>query len=82
MAYKLQISEPKLNLNFNVKYENLSKYERPDVEAKAPDGTIVKERTTYQGQVLGPGSTNRQCGYGYRTKHMAQFQGSHHQPTP
>ena len=60
MAYKLAISEPKLNLTFWVKYENLSKYERPEVEAKAPDGTLVKERTTYQGQVLGPGATNRQ----------------------
>ena len=60
MAYKLQISEPNLNLNFHVKYENLSRYERPEVEAKAPNGAIVKDRTTYQGQVLGPGATNRQ----------------------
>lgn len=60
MAYKLQIVEAKLGLNFNVKYENLSKLERPEVEAKAPDGSIVKERTTYQGQVLVPGSTQRQ----------------------
>ena len=60
MAYKLQINEPTMNLNFHVKYENLAKDERPDVEAKAPDGTIVKERSTYQGQVLAPGSTQRQ----------------------
>ncbi len=60
MAYKLQIVEDKLGLNFNVKYENLSKLERPEVEAKAPDGSLVKERTTYQGTVLAPGSTQRQ----------------------
>lgn len=60
MAYKLQIVEDKQGLNFNVKYENLSKFERPEVEAKAPDGSIVKERTTYQGQVLGQGATQRQ----------------------
>lgn len=60
MAYKLQIVEDKINLNFAVKYENLSKFERPEVEAKAPDGSIVKERTTYQGQVLGQGATQRQ----------------------
>jgi hypothetical protein len=60
MAYKLQVVEDKLGINFQCKYENLSKYERPEVEAKAPDGTIVKERTTYQGAVLPAGSTNRQ----------------------
>ena len=60
MAYKLQIVEDKMGLNFNVKYSNLSKYKRPDIEAKAPNGSIVKEHTTYQGQVLGPGATNRQ----------------------
>ncbi len=60
MAYKLNISEPKLGINCQVRYENLSKLERPEIIAKAPDGTVVKERTTYQGQVLGPGSTQRQ----------------------
>lgn len=60
MAYKLQVIEDKLGLNFNIKYENLSKVERPPVEAKAPDGSIVKECTVYQGAVLAPGSTNRQ----------------------
>lgn len=60
MAYRLQIVEDKLGLNFNVRYENLSKLERPEVEAKAPDGSLVKERTTYQGTVLVPGSTQRQ----------------------
>jgi len=60
MAYKLQIVEDKMGLNFNVKYGNLAKNKRPDIEAKAPNGKIVKERSTYQGQVLGPGATNRQ----------------------
>lgn len=60
MAFKLQIVENKLGLNFQVKYENLAKLERPEIEAKAPDGSVVKERTVYQGNVLGPGATNRQ----------------------
>lgn len=60
MAYKLQVVEDNMGLNFNVKYQNLSKYKSPDVEAREPGGNIVKERTTYQGQVLGPGATNRQ----------------------
>ncbi len=60
MAYRLTCTEPTMGLTFQVRYENLSKLERPEVEAKTPDGSIVKERTTYQGQVLGPGSTQRQ----------------------
>ena len=60
MAYKLQVVENKMGINFNVKYQNLSRYKRPEVEAKAPDGSVVKERTTYQGAVLGKGATNRQ----------------------
>jgi hypothetical protein len=60
MAYKLKIVENAMGINFDCKYENLSKHVRPDVEAKAPDGSIVKEKTTFQGQVLGPGATNRQ----------------------
>jgi len=57
MAYKLQIAGPEGN--FNVKYEKLDKQSKPEVVAKAPDGSIVKERTIYQGQVLGPGATQR-----------------------
>jgi len=57
MAYKLQIVGP--DVNFNVKYEKLDKASRPDVVAKAPDGSVVKERTIYQGQVLTPGSTQK-----------------------
>jgi len=60
MAYKLQVVEDKMGLNFNIKYSNLAKDIRPEIEAKTSNGTIVKERSTYQGQVLGPGSTNRQ----------------------
>ena len=60
MAYKLQIVEDKMGLNFNVKYSNLAKNKRPSIEAQAPDGTVVKERSTYQGQVLGAGATQRQ----------------------
>lgn len=60
MAFTLTCVEPTMGLSFQVKYENLSKYERPEVEARALDGSIVKERTTYQGQVLGPGATQRQ----------------------
>ena len=60
MAYKLTCIEPTMGLNFRVRYENLSKFERPEVEARAPDGSIVKERTTFNGQVLAPGSTQRQ----------------------
>jgi len=59
MAFKLQIVDNTNGLNFNVKYENLSKIKRPPVEAKAPNGNVVNERTVYQGQVLGPGSTQR-----------------------
>jgi len=59
-AYKLNINDNQTGVNFQVKYENLSRAKRPSVEAKAPDGSVVKERSTYQGQVLAPGSTQRQ----------------------
>ena len=48
------------DVSFNCKYENLSKYKRPEVIATAQNGKVVKERTTYQGQVLGQGATQRQ----------------------
>jgi hypothetical protein len=60
MAYNLQIIDEKSGVSFNAKYQNMSNYKRPEIEAKAPNGKVVKERTTYQGQVLGPGSTQRQ----------------------
>lgn len=58
MAYNLQIVAD--DISFNCKYENLAKYKRPEVESKASNGKVVKERTVYQGKVLGPGSTQRQ----------------------
>lgn len=60
MAFKLQITCPANGINLNCRYENLSKYKKAEVVAKAPSGKVVKERTTYKGQVLGPGSTQRQ----------------------
>jgi hypothetical protein len=60
MAYKLQINDSKQGFNFNVRYENMSKAERPAVIAKAPNGKEVHESSTYQGQVLARGSTQRQ----------------------
>lgn len=59
MAYKLQINEPNQNLKFNVKYENMARMDKPEVIAKAPDGSIVKERTIFQGNILLPGSTQK-----------------------
>jgi len=58
--YNLQIVDDKNGITFNAKYRNMSNYKRPEIEAKAPNGTIVKERSTYQGAVLVPGSTQRQ----------------------
>jgi len=60
MAYKLQVVDQQTGANFQVKYENMAKQKRPEVEAKTTTGKIVKERTTYQGKVLAPGSTQRQ----------------------
>jgi len=47
-------------VSFNCKYQNMSNYKRPEIEATAPNGKIVKECSTYQGTVLRPGSTQRQ----------------------
>jgi hypothetical protein len=60
MAYNIQIVDGNQGVTFNAKYEKLDKAKSPSIEAKAPSGKLVKERTTYQGQVLGPGSTQRQ----------------------
>jgi len=53
------VQDDQQGLKFNVKYQNLAKQKRPEIEAKAPDGSAVKERSMYQGQVLGPGATQR-----------------------
>lgn len=58
MSYKLSIIDDK-GVSFNVKYENLAKAKKPPVEAKNSNGDIVREKSVYQGQVLGPGSTQR-----------------------
>ena len=58
MAYNLQIVSDEVS--FNCKYQNLAKYKKPEIVATAPNGKIVKERTTYNGKVLGAGSTQRQ----------------------
>jgi hypothetical protein len=60
MAYNLQIVDEKQGISINAKYSNMSNYKRPEIEAKEPNGKVVKERSTYQGTVLGPGSTQRQ----------------------
>jgi hypothetical protein len=60
VAFNLQIVDQKNGVTFNAKYQNMSNYKRPEIEAKASNGKIVKERSTYQGTVLGPGSTQRQ----------------------
>jgi len=57
--YKLQINDTQQNIKFAVKYQNLAKLKRPEIESRAPDGSIVKERSMFQGQVLAPGSTQR-----------------------
>jgi hypothetical protein len=59
MAYKLKIIDKTNGLNFNVRYENMSKVEKPEIIAKAPDGSICHERTIFQGKVLAAGSTQR-----------------------
>jgi len=58
MAYNLQIVSD--DVSFNSKYQNLSKYKKPNIIAKAPNGKEVKERSVYQGTTLHPGSTQRQ----------------------
>ena len=57
MAYNLQIVSDEVS--FNCKYQNLARYKRPAVEAKV-NGVDVRERTTYNGKVLGQGATQRQ----------------------
>lgn len=59
MAFNLTLSDSNLGVTCNVKYEKLDKLKKPEVIAKAPNGKQVKERTVHQGQVLGPGSTQR-----------------------
>ena len=60
MAYKLTVADPQTGNTFQVKYENLAKGNKPEVVAKNANGDVVKERSTYQGAILPPGSTQRQ----------------------
>jgi hypothetical protein len=60
MAYKLNIVDNKNNINANVRYENLSKIERPEVIAKSPTGKIVKEKSVVNGKVIQQGELTRQ----------------------
>jgi hypothetical protein len=60
MSYKLQISDSNLKINANVRFENLSKMERPEVEAKSPTGKRVREKSVVNGKVIQPGEMTRQ----------------------
>lgn len=62
MAFNLQVCSDDLSINFNAKYQNMSNYKKPEIQAIVNrEGTPVevKERTVFQDQVLGPGSTQR-----------------------
>jgi len=59
MSYKLQVIDAVNGINFNVRYDRMDKEDKPKVIAKEPGGKEVSERTVYQGQVLGQGSTQR-----------------------
>ena len=60
MAYKLAIQDNNLGVSANVRYENLSKLERPTVEAKTSTGKVVKEKSVVNGKVLKEGEMTRQ----------------------
>jgi hypothetical protein len=60
MAYKLQIVDKKSSINFHARFENLAnKADKTEITAKSVDGTTVKERSMFNGNVLLPGSTQR-----------------------
>lgn len=58
-AFKLQIVDRVKGIICNVRYENMDREDKPPIIAKSPEGKIVKEKTVYQGNILGPGDTNR-----------------------
>jgi len=60
MSFKLQISDNNLKINSNVRYENLSKMDRPEVTAKSPTGKAVKEKSVVNGKVIQVGEMTRQ----------------------
>jgi hypothetical protein len=59
MAYKLQIVDNNLKINANVRWENLSRIEKPEVVAKNPQGKVVKEKSVVNGKILNPGDMTR-----------------------
>lgn len=59
MSYKLQVTSEELNIACNVRYENLSKSKRPSIVAKNKDKKVVENLTTYKGEVLKKGSTQK-----------------------
>ena len=59
MGYKLQIVDPDKGFNMNVRFENMSRHKRPEIIAKNANGDIVKNTTVYQGNILGPGTTQK-----------------------
>jgi len=60
MAYKLQLVDNKIGVSANIRYENLSKLERPEVVAKSPNGKVVKEKSVVNGKVVNQGEMTRQ----------------------
>jgi hypothetical protein len=60
MAYKLAIQDNKLGVNANVRYENLSRQDRPEVIAKTPQGKIAKEKSVVNGKIIQQGELTRQ----------------------
>jgi hypothetical protein len=60
MSYKLNVTDNKLGITANVRYENLSRQDRPEVIAKSPQGKIVKEKSVVNGKVIQIGEMTRQ----------------------
>jgi hypothetical protein len=59
MSYKLSIIDREKGINCHVKYENMARMEKPEIQAKTRDGKTVKEKSVYQGKILNQGDTNR-----------------------
>jgi hypothetical protein len=60
MSYKLNIVDNNLKVNANVRYENLSRQDRPEVIAKTPQGKVAKEKSVINGKVIQLGEMTRQ----------------------
>ena len=57
--YKLSVVSEEHGISFNGRYENLSRADKPEIVAKALDGTVVKTTTVYNNQPLPAGSTTK-----------------------